>query len=48
MKFSASMFVTSNIFFHELCLIQKIIHEYSLYEIKHANKIQQVLRYSYK
>ena len=32
MKFSASMFVILNIFFHELCLIQEIIHEYSLYE----------------
>uniref|UniRef100_A0A9I9ED04 HAT C-terminal dimerisation domain-containing protein n=1 Tax=Cucumis melo TaxID=3656 RepID=A0A9I9ED04_CUCME len=53
MKFSASMSVTSNIFFHELCLIQKIIREYSSYEnallsqmtLKHANKIQQVLGY---
>ena len=32
MKFSVSMFVTSNIFFHELCLIQEIILEYSLHE----------------
>ncbi|KAL0536677.1 hypothetical protein IC582_025637 [Cucumis melo] len=32
MKFSASMSVTSNIFFHELCLIQEIIREYSSYE----------------
>ncbi|XP_050941542.1 zinc finger BED domain-containing protein RICESLEEPER 2-like [Cucumis melo] len=32
MKFSAFMSVTSNIFFHELCLIQEIIREYSSYE----------------
>ena len=31
MKFLASMSVTSNIFFHELCF-QEIICEYSLYE----------------
>ncbi|XP_016899472.2 zinc finger BED domain-containing protein RICESLEEPER 2-like isoform X1 [Cucumis melo] len=32
MKFSASMYVTRNIFFYELCLIQEIIREYSSYE----------------
>ncbi|XP_022155174.1 zinc finger BED domain-containing protein RICESLEEPER 2-like [Momordica charantia] len=32
LKFSASMSVTSNIFFHEVCLVQETIREYSLYK----------------